>query len=103
MISAALTAIETELRQAAARRAYADVERLVVSLCAAAAGQARALPPGDPRIREIAVWLDEQLERTRILLRIARTAQADELRRLLFVKRYLPGQHRQTPQLRLEL
>jgi hypothetical protein len=103
MISAALTAIETELRQAAARRAYADVVRLAVTLGATAAQEARALLAGDPAVREIAAWLQAVYECTRVLLRVARTAQADELRRLLFVKRYLPRQHRQTPQVRLEL
>jgi hypothetical protein len=103
MISAPLTAIETELRQAAARRAYADVERLAVSIGAAAAQEARELPAGDPAIREIVAWLQGVYECTGILLRIARTAQADELRRLHFVKRYLPRQPRQTPQVRLEL
>jgi len=57
----------------------------------------------DTVVREIAAWLQAVYECTRVLLRVARTAQADELRRLLFVKRYLPRQHRQTPQVRLEL
>ena len=103
MISSTLTAIETELRQAAARRAYADVERLAVRVGAIAAGEARALPAGDPGIREIATWLTELFEWTEIMLRIARASQADEFRRIVFLQRYLPRQYRQGPQMRMEV
>jgi hypothetical protein len=102
MISPSLTAIGTELRHAAARRAYAEVERLVVRAGAAAAAEARALPAGDPGIRDIASWLNELFESTGIMLRIARTSQADEFRRMLFLKRYLSRQYRQAPRVHLE-
>jgi len=103
MISPSLTAIGTELRHAAARRAYAEVECLVARAGAAAAEQTRALPAGDPGIREIASWLNELFESTGIMLRIARASQADDLRRVQFLKRYLPRQYRQTPRVHLEL
>ena len=101
MISSSLTAIETELRQAAARRAYNDVKRLAVGVGVAAAAEARALPAGDPGIREIAAWLNELFESTEIMLRISRASQADEFRRIAFLQRYLPRQQRPTPRMHL--
>jgi hypothetical protein len=103
MISSTLAALSDELLRAAARRAYADVERLAVKVGAAAAGEARALPAGDPWKREIATWLRELFTRTEILLRIARASQADEFRRITFLQRYLPRQNRKSPGVRLAL
>ena len=70
---------------------------------AIAAGEIRALPAGDPGIREIATWLNELFEWTEIMLRIARASQADEFRRIVFLQRYLPRQYRQGPQMRMEV
>jgi hypothetical protein len=92
MISATLTTLEQELRRAAGRRAYADVEQLVVSVGAAAAGEARSFPPGDPQVREIAIWLNQLYEWTGVMLRAARAAHAEELRRMPFLKTYLRHQ-----------
>ena len=103
MFSSTLTSLSHELRGAAARRAYSDVERLAVKVGAAAAEEVRLLPAGDPGVGEIAAWLKELFDRTEILLRIARTAQADEYRRLMLLKRYLPKQDARTPRLRLAL
>jgi hypothetical protein len=102
MISSTLADLGNDLRCAAARRAYADVERLAVSLGAAAAEQVRSLPAGDPRIDEIAAWISEQFERTDILLRIARAAQADEIRRIPFLKRYLAQRTPRAAEVRLD-
>jgi hypothetical protein len=103
MISSNLATLSNELRRAAARRAYAEVERLAVRVGEAAAAEARALPAGDPGVREIAIWLKELFDRTEILLRIARTSQADEFRRLTFLRRYLPGQDARAPRVHLAL
>lgn len=103
MLSSTLAALGNELSRAAARQAYADVERLAIWVGEAAAEEARALPAGDPGVNEIAAWLKELFERTEILLRIARAAQADELRRLTFLKRYLPRQDRRSRQVQLAL
>jgi hypothetical protein len=103
MISSTLATLSDELRQAAARRAYADVERLAVRVGAAAAGEARALPAGDPGKLEIAAWLRELFSSTEILLRIGRASQADEFRRITFLQRYLPRQNRKAPRVRLAL
>jgi hypothetical protein len=103
MISSTLATLSNDLRQAAARRAYADVERLVVRVGEAAAEEARALPAGDPGIREIAAWLKELFSRTEILLRIGRASQAGELRRITFLKRYLPKQGSSAPRVQLAL
>lgn len=89
---ASLSTLETELRQAAGHRAYADVERLVVLLCAATTAQLHILPKDDPRIHEIAAWLHELLDWTGTMLRISRATQADELRRIPFVRSYLSQQ-----------
>jgi hypothetical protein len=103
MIYSTLASMSNDLRRAAGRRAYGDVERLVASLCAAAAEQVKSLPAGDPRIREMAAWLDEQLQCTGTLLRIARAAQADELRRIPFLKGYLRRQSPAAPRIQLDL
>jgi hypothetical protein len=103
MISSTLATMSDKLRRAAGRRAYAEVQRLVVSLGAAAAAEARGFPPGDARIREIAAWLHEQLDWTGIMLRTARAAQADELRRIPFLKGYLRRQVQAGPRIHLDL
>ena len=59
---------------------------------AAAAEETGTLPAGDPQILEIAAWVDELLEWTGIMLRSARAAQADELRRIPFLRNYLRQQ-----------
>jgi hypothetical protein len=103
MISPTLATLSNELRGAAARRCYADVERLVVKVGAAAAGEARALPAGDPGVREIGLWLKELFDRTEILLRIGRASHADEFRRITFLKRYLPRQDQRARRVQLAL
>lgn len=92
MISPPLSTLATGLHNAAARRAYEEVQGLVVALCAAAAAEARSLPEGDARIGEIAWWLREQVEWTEVMLRTARAAQAEELRRIPFLNGYLRRQ-----------
>jgi hypothetical protein len=94
MISATLASLSDDLRRAAGRRAYAEVQRLAVELGSAAAAQARTLPAGDPRIADIAAWLKEEYNRTEILLRISRASQAADLRRVTFLQRYLKRQDR---------
>jgi hypothetical protein len=101
MISTRLATLSDELRRAAGRRAYAEVERLAVTVGTAAAEEARALPPADPGIREIAAWLNELFDRTEILLRIGRASQAVELRRITFLRRYLPLADRRAARVKL--
>ena len=103
MISSNLATLSDQLRKAAARRAYADVERLAVNVGEAAAEQARALPSGDPGVREIGAWLKEQFDRTEILLRIARASQAADYRRLTFLRRYLPAAESRAAHVKLAL
>jgi len=103
MISSTLAAMGNDLRRAAARRAYADVQSLGMSLGAAAAEEARNLPAGDPQIREIALWLEQQLQSTCILLHISRAAHADELRSIPFLKRYLQQPARKPALVHLDL
>jgi|ERR1035438_716735 hypothetical protein len=89
MISASLRRIETELRRESAGHAYPEVERVAISLCQAAAEETKVLPAGDSRILEIAAWVDELLEWTRVMLMAARASQAAELRQIYFLKGYL--------------
>ena len=103
MISSTLANMGNELRRAAARRAYAEVERLSVRVGAAAAEEIRKLPAGDPGIREIAAWLKVLFDGTEILLRIARASQASELRRITFLQRYLPPPDRRAARIKLAL
>jgi hypothetical protein len=90
MISPALTTLGNELQQAAARRSYDRVPQLAAQLGARAAEEARGLPRGDVRFGELAEWLKQVYESTEILVRIGRASQADQFRRLVFLKKYLP-------------
>ncbi|HUB83158.1 MAG TPA: hypothetical protein VMB03_30365 [Bryobacteraceae bacterium] len=103
MISPALLTLSEELRRAASRRAYRDVEHLARRAGSAAAAEVRALPSGDPGICEIAEWLKDLFDRTEILLRIARASQAAELRRIAFLRRYMPAPDRRAARVKLAL
>jgi hypothetical protein len=103
MISLNLSLLGDDLRRAASRSAYADVERLAVRVTAAAAEEARALATGHEGVAEIAAWLKDQFDRTEILLRIARAAQARELRQVMFLKRYLPRPDQRAAHVRLAM
>jgi len=89
MIPESLRRIEAALRREAASHCYAEVERLSVSLCLAAAEQTRPMPAGDLRILEMAAWVDGVLEWARVILVAARASQAAEFRQACFVKGYL--------------
>jgi hypothetical protein len=93
MAATSLSSLETLLREAVASRNYAEVQRLVVLLGAATAEQVSSLSAGDPLILEIGGWLDDLLDWTRTMLRVSRAAQADELRRIPFVRSYLKQQN----------
>jgi hypothetical protein len=80
--------IENDLRSAVIHRRYADVGRLAQLFCAAATASAKPLPPGDPARAEIARHVEEVLEWGRLMLSVARAMNADELRRLPFLRRF---------------
>lgn len=103
MIPATLASLANDLHQAAARRCYADVQRLAVRLGAAAAEATGTLPAGDPAREEIAAWLKQRFESAEILVRIGRAAQADEFRRMVFLRRYLPQGGGPASRVRLQL
>ena len=104
MISSNLASLGNELQQAAARRAYADVQRLAVLTGEAAAAATRKLPAGDPAIQEIAGWLKQVFESAEILVKIGRAAQADDFRRTVFLQRYFSkGDDGQEPRVRIQL
>jgi len=103
MISTKLVMLGSELMRAAGRRRYAEVNRLAIRVGDAAAGDVRELPAGDPGIREIAAWLKDLFDRTEILLRIGRASQAAELRRITFLRQYLPRPDRRAAHVRLAL
>jgi hypothetical protein len=85
MVSSTLLTLGKDLQRAASRRGYAEVQRLAASVATAAAAEARASADST----EIATWLQDLYTRTEILLRIARATQADELRQVTLLKRYL--------------
>jgi hypothetical protein len=84
-----LAHMENDLRTAAVQRRYIEVERLARLYCSAAEAHARSLPPGDPGTRRIARRVAETLERSRLILCVARAAAADELSRLPLLNRYI--------------
>jgi len=103
MISSTLVTLSHELRQAAARRAYADVERLALRLSKTADAEIRSLPGGDPAVREVAAWTKELFDRTATLLRIARASHTAELRRVTFLQRYLRCPDRRAGRVKMAL
>jgi hypothetical protein len=103
MISPTLVKLSNELAGSAGRGRYAEVERLAVRVGSAASEEVRALPAGDPRIREIAAWLKDLFDRTEILLRIGRASHAAELRRITFLRQYLPHPDRRAAHVKLAL
>jgi hypothetical protein len=85
-----LSRIEKSLRCAVEAQHYAEVTRLVLSFCEAAEGHARALPPGDPRIGEIAALTHEVLQWTRTMVKAGRASIVLQLRQIPQVRRYIP-------------
>ena len=99
MVSPSLTSLGNDLQRAAARRVYAEVQRLAVSVGAAAAEESRATG----NTTEIAAWLKDLYTRSEILLRIARATQADELRQVTLLKRYLSRPDQRAAHVRMAL
>jgi hypothetical protein len=85
-----LSLIEKELRRAVETQQYAEVQRLVLAFCEAAETHARALPPGDARIGEIASLTQEVLQWTRTMVQAGRACLVLQLRQIPQVKRYIP-------------
>ena len=85
-----LSTIERELRRAVECRHFAEIQRLVLSFCAAAEAHIKALPPGDPKIQEIAGMTVELLQWCRSMVQSARECLVLELRQIPKVKRYIP-------------
>jgi hypothetical protein len=85
-----LSRIEKELRRAVETQQYAEVQRLVLSFCEAAEAHARALPPGDARIGEIASLTQEVLQWTKTMVQAGRACLVLQLRQIPRVQRYIP-------------
>lgn len=85
MVSPSLLTLGQNLQRAASRRGYAEVQRLAANVGVAAVAEARA----GANLAEIGAWLQDLYARTDILLRIARATQADELRQVTLLRRYL--------------
>ena len=90
-MSESLSRIEKDLRRAVETQQYAEVQRLVLAFCEAAENHARALPPGDARIGEIAALTLELLEWTRTMVQAGRACLVLQLREIPQVKSYLPA------------
>lgn len=82
--------MEQELRRAVESQRHAEVQRLVLDFCAAVEGHVRSLPPGDPRIAEIAGLTHEVLQWTRTMMQAARACLVLQLEQIPKVKRYIP-------------
>jgi len=86
-----LSRIEKALRVAVETQQYAEVRGLVLSFCEAVEAQARALPPGDPRIGEIAILTQEVLRWTKTMVQAGRACLVLQLRQIPQVKQYIPA------------
>jgi hypothetical protein len=89
-VRAHLLCIEKDLRRAVESQNHIEVQRLVLAFCQAAEAQARALPPGDARIGEIAAMTQEVLQWTRTMVQSARASLVLNLRQVPKLKRYVP-------------
>ena len=89
-----LSRAEQDLRRAVEGQRYAEVQRRILEFCRAAEMHARALPPADPSIAEIAGMTQNVLQWTRTMLKSSRASLALQLRQIPKVKRYVPVQVR---------
>ncbi|MGP8243220.1 MAG: hypothetical protein ACLQVN_01730 [Bryobacteraceae bacterium] len=89
MVSNPLTELENQLRGAVVARRYHDVRRIAPRFCAAAQTAIGQLDPGDPLRRETILYVDRTLEWARIMMILARTSLASELRRFTFLQKYV--------------
>ncbi len=102
MVNPSLAGIESQLRRAAESRRYSEVQKLVLSFCAAVETHVRALPPGDPRIPEMAQMTAEVLEWTRVMVQTGRESLAAQLRQFPKVERYLRAVPRKVAVMQLD-
>ena len=89
MIPTPLTALEKQLRSAVVARRYHDVRRIAPRFCAVARTAIEQLSPGDPLRRETTLYVDRTLEWARVMMILARTSLAGELRRFTFLQQYV--------------
>lgn len=98
-----LSQIEKELRRAVETQQYVEVQRLVLSFCEAAEAHARALPPGDARIAEIASLTQEVLQWTRTMVQAGRACLVLQLRQIPRVQKYVPAVQAPQPNVNLNV
>jgi len=91
------TQAEAGLRKAVRLRRYADIGGLAEAFCAAAVTYRGSLAPGDPAAAGLADRVLGTIEWARVMLLAARAANADELRRLPCVNRYLAAPRTPAP------
>ncbi|MGA2147726.1 MAG: hypothetical protein ABSH49_22490 [Bryobacteraceae bacterium] len=84
-----LTELENRLRSAVIARRYHEVRRIAPQFCAAARTAIGELRPGDPLRRETVLYVDRTLEWARVMMILARTSLTSELRRFIFLHRYV--------------
>jgi hypothetical protein len=84
-----LEQLEAELRGAAASRRYKETARVAVEFGEAVRAYEQTLPDNDPRAGEAARKLDEALSWALLMLKAARAACAEELRRVTTARRYV--------------
>jgi len=95
--------IESQLKRAAEERQYDAVDRLTLEYGDAARRAIAAMPSGAPQAFALARRVLDSLEQARLLVVTGRAATAQELRRIPFLTRYLPGAPVRPPALRLDV
>jgi len=103
MIPNPLTDLENQLRSAVVARRYRDVRRIAPRFCAAARTSIDQLLPSDPLRRETIRYVDRTLEWASIMLILARTSLAGELRRITFLHQYVSNSPATTPPINTRL
>ncbi len=86
-----LSRIQKELTAAVQTQHYEEIQRQVLAFCEAAEGHARAMPPGDPRIGEIAALTQEVLQWTSTMVQAGRACVVLQLRQIPKIKQYVPA------------
>jgi hypothetical protein len=91
VVPSPIAELENQLRRAVVARRYDDVRRIAPQFCAASRTALGQLLPGDPLRRETILHVDRTLEWARVMMMLARTSLASELRRFTFLHKYVFG------------
>src|SRR5579883_2192143 len=96
-----LSTLERDLRRAAERRQYREIERLAELYCQAARRRLEAMPRGCPGAQRIARDAVALLEWTLLMLYAARESCRADLQRVSSLRRYRPSVRECSPSVRV--